>query len=129
MARFLGALKRACCYLLFKIGVVGVLLYHPNVIHPHDFISPSGDVVELKTRRCNKDRYPDTMIGANKIQNMLSNSDRSYCVFSFTDGSCFVEITPDNVSKFRRGSGGRSDRGQIEQQQYYFIPVNLLSPL
>lgn len=101
----------------------------PTRYSTFDFSSPSGDVVELKTRRCKKDRYPDTMIGANKIQHMLNNSGRSYCVFSFTDGAYFVEVTPDSVAKFRRGSGGRCDRGQVEQQMYYFIPVNLLCPL
>ncbi len=106
------------------------LVHSPGRYSTFDFVGATC-AVELKARRCKKDTYSETMIGANKIQKMmlLDEKRRCYCVFSFTDGDFFVEITPEIVKQSRLSSGGRCDRGQIERQMYRFIPVNLLSPL
>ena len=86
--------------------------------------------IEVKSRRTPKNRYPDTMIGYNKIRYFLDNPNKkSYCVFNFTDGAYYVEVNQETVYDFRIGSGGRRDRGHDEIKQYYFIPVKLLSPL
>ena len=104
------------------------LAVSPGRFASYDYVC-SSCVVELKTRRCKQDTYPDTMVGANKIEKMLLENRRTYCVFSYVDGELFVEITPDSVKQFRLSAGGRRDRGHNEQQMYYFIPVNLLCPL
>jgi hypothetical protein len=54
---------------------------------------------------------------------------QSYCVFSFTDGVYSIEITPDIIDKFELRQGGRWDRGRPELNQYYYIPIKLLSPI
>jgi len=95
---------------------------------PFDFESDSC-VVELKSRRCRKDTYQDTMVGANKIEKMLKDNRRCYCVFSFTDGVFSVEVTVDSVKQFRFSEGGRCDRGRVERRAYAFIPARLLEGL
>ena len=42
--------------------------------------------IELKSRRCEKDKYPDTMIGINKINFAKKSEKPTYFCFSFTDG-------------------------------------------
>lgn len=75
---------------------------------------------ELKTRRISKDRYPDTMIGYNKIlrasYDMTDTKYRFY--FIFTDGLYFWDFKEDNYS-IRRG--GRNDRGKDEFKDYAYI--------
>lgn len=94
-----------------------------------DYIS-KNTLVELKSRRNEYRKYPDTMVGANKIKYMLNDKVRkSYCVFSFTDGLYYIEITKDAVGKFRRALGGRRDRGKDETSTYYYIPINMLKNL
>ena len=90
----------------------------------------SDDVlVELKSRRNKYSAYPTTMIGKGKIDAMLKSDKRSFCVFNFTDGVYSVEITPDIIEKFELRQGGRWDRGRPELNQYYYIPIKLLSPI
>tara|TARA_B110000285_G_C15061786_1_gene582803 strand:+ start:706 stop:1134 length:429 start_codon:yes stop_codon:yes gene_type:complete len=94
-----------------------------------DYIS-ANSLVELKSRRNAYKTYPDTMIGANKIKYMLDDATRkSYCVFSFTDGLYYIEITQDIVKNFRKALGGRRDRGKDETNIYYYIPIQLLNSL
>ena len=94
-----------------------------------DYISPNT-LIELKSRRNTYEKYPDTMVGANKIKYMLNDKTRkSYCVFSFTNGIYYIEINEETVNKFRKASGGRADRGRIETSTYYYIPIEMLCNL
>jgi len=94
-----------------------------------DYIS-NDTLVELKSRTNAYLKYPDTMVGANKIKYMLNDKVRkSYCVFSFTDGIYYIEITKGNVDKFRKSLGGRRDRGRDETSTYYYIPIEMLTDL
>ncbi len=86
-------------------------------------------LIELKSRRVKKNTYPDTMIGQNKIDYFLNQNKKCFCVFNYTDGAYFIEITPENVKMFNTRNGGRVDRGRPEIKKYCFIPVNLLEPL
>ncbi len=90
-------------------------------------------LVELKSRRNKYSAYPSTMISKGKIDAMLSKSSKSnkqsFCVFNFTDDVYFIEITPSIIDKFEIRQGGRCDRGRAEFNQYYYIPIELLSPL
>jgi hypothetical protein len=85
--------------------------------------------IELKTRRNAKARYPDTMIGMNKIKFFLGQSRKCFSVFNFTDGVYYIEINEESTKKFIYKNGGRSDRGRLEIKEYCYIPVDLLIPL
>ncbi len=90
----------------------------------------SDDVlVELKSRRNKYKAYPTTMIGKGKIDAMLESDKQSFCVFNFTDGVYSIEIIPSIIDKFELRQGGRWDRGRPELNQYYYIPIKLLSPI
>ena len=82
--------------------------------------------VELKSRRCSIHSYPDTMISQSKINYLLKENKKGYCVFNFFDGVVWIEITDESVNTFRKSRGGRSDRGKVESNDYYFIPSKSL---
>lgn len=95
----------------------------------YDF-SNDAVFIELKSRRNAKDRYPDTMIGYNKIRFFLDHPEKkAYCVFKFTDGAFYIEVNEETVKQFRMSWGGRRDRGRDEFKKYCYIPVKLLLPL
>jgi len=84
-------------------------------------------IIELKSRRCNYDTYPTTMISVFKIKSLLrkvENGYRVYIFFNFTDGLYFYCLDRLNESYIQ--SGGRMDRGRVEIKNYYFIPVSQL---
>ena len=80
---------------------------------------------ELKTRRVAHDRYPDTMVGYNKICRALADdSDTLYrFYFIFSDG-LYVWLFNKNEYSVRKG--GRTDRGKNEIKDYAFIPTDKL---
>jgi hypothetical protein len=87
--------------------------------------------VELKSRRNSHDKYPDTMIGKNKID-FAEKSDRPcYFCFSFTDGLYFWKYNKEDIEngnvEFR--IGGRNDRGKEEYKDYAFIKTNILEKI
>ena len=93
----------------------------------YDFCSDTT-LIELKTRRNTKDKYPTTMIGMNKIKYFLKQKEKKcYAFFSFTDGLYYVEINEELVKKCESKDGGRCDRGYIETRPYLFIPVGFLN--
>ena len=54
--------------------------------HIFDYIG-DNKYIELKTRSFEHSKYPDTMIGLNKIEYAQSNPDKEfYFVFAFTNG-------------------------------------------
>ena len=86
-------------------------------------------LIELKTRRNTKDKYPTTMIGLNKITKFLKSNKKGYCVFNFTDGIYYYEVDNETLKKCNTGRGGRNDRGRAEYKDYCFIPIELLNPI
>lgn len=81
--------------------------------------------VELKTRNVEHTKYPDTMIGLNKITYAKENPDKEYYfVFAFTDGLFYWKYNDIDQLSYRKG--GRYDRGYKEIKQYAYIPINLL---
>lgn len=117
-------------YLLnvIKTEIDNTLTLCKNKYSVIDYIS-NNTLVELKSRRNAYKTYPDTMVGVNKINYMLKDRRKGYCVFSFTDGIYYIEITRDIVKDFRKALGGRSDRGKVETNNYYYIPINMLNNL
>lgn len=86
-------------------------------------------VVELKTRRVSRCAYPTTMIGVDKVCKALKTGRRVILAFSFTDGSFYIEATPETLRNYSVQRGGRCDRGRPEMNSYYFIPVEKLKKI
>jgi hypothetical protein len=84
-----------------------------------DFES-ANTAVELKTRRCTSNTYPDTMIGLNKIEYANRNSDKTiiFC-FNFTDGLYYFKHQEEYDYNVKYG--GRYDRGRKEVKKYCYI--------
>jgi len=112
---------------------------YPNVQKTDQYCSVDYEcdkfVIELKSRRCNHNKYPTTMISKSKIDYMLDKgksqtsktcSKRGICLFNFYDGLYEIEITPDVVNTFNCCFGGRHDRGRREYNIYYYIPIKML---
>ena len=90
-----------------------------------DYIG-NNKYIELKTRSFEHTKYPDTMIGLNKIKYAQANPDKEfYFVFAFTDGLYYYKYNPDDTLNYRKG--GRVDRGYKEIKEYAYIPIYLLT--
>jgi len=93
--------------------------------HIFDYIG-NNKYIELKTRSFEHTKYPDTMIGLNKIKYAQANPDKEfYFVFAFTDGLYYYKYNPDDILNYRKG--GRVDRGYKEIKEYAYIPIYLLT--
>ena len=83
--------------------------------------------VEVKRRRVTKAKYPDTMVGENKVIegfNLQTAGYRVFFAFDFVDKLCLWELNRD---EYEVRHGGRYDRGRPEIKWYCYIPkgVNL----
>jgi len=86
--------------------------------------------IELKSRRCEKDKYPDTMIGINKINFAKKSEKPTYFCFSFTDGLyCWKYDEEEAEDAIRYRDGGRLDRGKDETKPYAYIKCEYLKKL
>ncbi len=82
-------------------------------------------IIEIKGRRCHKNRYKDTLIGYNKIKYFnycLKKNKKVILIFSFRDDIYYYEFKKIHRDYIRRG--GRGDRGLNEYKKYYFIPTD-----
>jgi len=84
-----------------------------------DFIS-SGCMIELKSRRCSVNTYPDTMVGLNKLEYAKKHTDKKvvFC-FNFNEGLYYHIFNPEKEYSIRQG--GRCDRGKAEYKSYFYI--------
>lgn len=84
-----------------------------------DFIS-SECLIELKSRRCGVNTYPDTMVGLNKLEYAKKHIDKKviFC-FNFNEGLYYHIFSPDKHYSIREG--GRCDRGRSEIKSYFYI--------
>ena len=64
------------------------------------------------------------MIEYNKIIEANKLNQTIIFIFMFTDGNYYYEYNKDDNFEIRKG--GRKDRGYIEEQLYYYIPINRL---
>jgi len=101
----------------------------PTTSHPYDFITTDVNGIityfELKSRRCSSTQYPDTMIGANKLQFAKLNPDKQFVfLFKFTDGIFRHKYLIDKEYTIRKG--GRFDRNRPEVSNYAYIPIGEL---
>ncbi len=98
----------------------------PNAIF--DFVQKDDTLtyIEVKSRRCYKNKYEDTMVGHNKIKWLENNPHHNaYFVFMFEDGNYFYKYNPNDPDCEIR-IGGRWDRGKVEKKLYYYIPTHKL---
>lgn len=87
--------------------------------------------VELKSRRCNHDKYIDTMIGLNKINYcsyLNENSKPVYFCFNFDDGLYYWKYNKADIDNgnVQIRKGGRTDRGFDERKDYAYIKTEIL---
>lgn len=87
--------------------------------------------IELKSRRNRYDKYPDTMIGYNKIEFARSTCKKVVFCFSFIDGLYYYVFDKNDLlnNNLRIDIGGRFDRGKEEFKKYCFIPIKLLKKI
>ena len=79
---------------------------------------------EVKTRRNKLADYPTTMVGYNKILACQKCEKDVFFIFHFTDGNYYYKYSKDD--SFEIKIGGRYDRGKIEKNYYYYIPIEKL---
>jgi hypothetical protein len=102
----------------------------------YDFISHEKNVIiELKKRKINKDMYPTTIIGYDKIAKFMrlnkknNNKYKFLLVFYFTDGIYY--FVHDNNYNYqiksykRKPIPGANDK----EKEHVFIPIKHLKPL
>jgi hypothetical protein len=99
-----------------------------------DFTNNSNLLIELKTRTNTIGKYPDTIIGINKIiqAKLLTQSNpflKVHFWFRFSDCIAYWEFSLDNEKDLISKIAGRNDRGKNEYKEYYAIPVNKLTVL
>jgi len=97
-------------------------------LHPFDFTDENSDNhFELKSRRCMRYTFSETMVGHNKILYIKEHPNRNYYfVFSFTDGLYYIKYNEELFNTFRVQVGGRCDRGEPEYKDHIYIPVEYL---
>lgn len=81
---------------------------------------------EMKSRRNNKDTYPTTMIPKNKVRHP-----NTIFLFNFYDGVYYIHYDKDLFDTFECRLNKRESNSNHEnrEQETYFIPVKLLSPI
>ena len=80
--------------------------------------------VEVKSRRCKRSTYDDTIMPSIKMQKALeiiNNKHLAYLLLNFEDEICFVDL---KVAKMHFGYNARTDRGSVELGHYAFIPLD-----
>jgi hypothetical protein len=103
-----------------------VKLKKTDTYHIFDFIDEAKVYYELKARLNKYNRYPTTMVGANKINVLRSVNKIGYFIFLFTDGLYYYKYDKDNKDPLIFEEGGRKDRGKEELKLYCYIPIELL---
>ena len=86
-------------------------------------------LVECKNRSNTYNKYPTTMIGADKIaywKSKYPDFTLYFCV-NFTDGAFYYKW--DNEEEIKIAEGGRCDRGKQELKDYCYVPIELLNKL
>ena len=79
--------------------------------------------IEVKSRRCKRDMYDDTIVPSVKIQKaleLIGNRNKVYLIINFEDEICFTDIVK---AEMRFGYNARTDRGKVELGHYAFIPL------
>jgi len=78
---------------------------------------------ELKSRKNNLNKYPDTMITMNKL---LSAQKGLILLFNFTDHLAYIEYDEALFSTFKTQNFSRA-KLDWDKKEHIFIPINLLT--
>ena len=97
----------------------------PGQFNHYDFESSTA-VYELKTRRIARDRYPTTLIGANKVN--PTHAKNQVYIFDFTDGPFYIRYDKATFYSFELAPFVRNDPGFVARP-YLFIPITALVPI
>jgi len=98
--------------------------------HLYDFINNDKKImIELKSRNNTYNKYPTTMIGMNKVKYGIDSDHTCYFLFNFTDGLYYYKLNDTTMTECNISKGGRKDRGQMEYNQYLYIPITLLKKI
>jgi len=85
--------------------------------------------VEVKSRRCERNAYSDTIMPSVKMQKaleLINLKNKAYLILNFTDEVCFVDLKDARMSF---GYNARTDRGSLELGHYAFIPLDQFKTL
>lgn len=88
--------------------------------------------IELKTRRIKHDKYPTTIIGANKVAVAAANPDRVYWFcYKYEDGIWGIQYDKTLFGTFEHSDYSRGSRSDFhnQPQECYFIPIKKLQPI
>lgn len=106
----------------------------------HDFYDTCGNRYELRTRKFNKDTFPDTVVAEDKAHCKMGIGEQLegdlFFLFRFTDGLYYIQfdlLTFENIpSKIYSKTYPRmyGDRLKYDRKRnHFFIPVNMLTPI
>jgi len=84
-------------------------------------------IIELKKRNFDSNKYPDLMIGLNKIEKAKKAKKDIYFVMDMEDGLFSYKFSIDDELNYR--SGGRRDRKVNEFKPYCYIPMKLFNKI
>ena len=90
-----------------------------------DFIGENIKI-ELKTRRNKKNKFPTTIVGMTKVDD-IKEGEEVYFVFKFYDGIFYWKYCEDN--KFKVSMIKRRDRPEIPAKPYLNIPIEELQEI
>jgi hypothetical protein len=93
-----------------------------KVFSTYDYNS-DNIIIELKKRNFDSNKYPDLMIGLNKIEKAKKAKKDIYFVIDMEDGLFSYKFNADDKLNYR--SGGRRDRKVNEFKPYCYIPMEL----
>tara|TARA_R100000808_G_C2155019_1_gene166631 strand:- start:6197 stop:6619 length:423 start_codon:yes stop_codon:yes gene_type:complete len=101
-----------------------------NRYAPFDFYNNDKSIyIEVKSRKCNYDKYLTTIITDNKWkkgQKLFSEGKKVFYVFNFLDGIYILEY---NKQEYPKKKAGRYDRGRPEIKYHIFIPIKDLTQI
>lgn len=125
-----GFIKEDEYYNILKSFFDNTLQKVDNRYNLFDFIGEKC-YIELKSRRNTHNKYPDTMIGCNKIEFAMNTDKTIIFCFLFTDGLFYYIFNKDDIinKKLNFRTGGRCDRNVNEYKDYCYIPISLLTKL
>ena len=86
-----------------------------------------NNIIELKKRNFSSHKYPDLMIGLNKIKRAKKAKKDIYFIMDMDDGLFSYKFNINDELNYR--SGGRKDRGYNEFKKYAYIPVELFTKI
>ena len=84
-------------------------------------------IIELKKRNFDFGKYPDLMIGLNKILRAQKAKKDIYFIMDCNNGMYSYKYDINDKLNYR--SGGRKDRGFNEFKPYCYIPIELFTKI